>query len=50
MDKSRRVIITIKGSDADYRLALNIIIRQLLRGERQGSDPGRREYRVEPAD
>jgi hypothetical protein len=51
-DETRRVIITIKGSDADFRIALGIIFRQLLRGQTTGEDPTRWEYRVEtpPAD
>jgi hypothetical protein len=52
MADTRRVIITHTGSETDFRIALGVIMRQLLRGERQGSDPGRWEYRVEepPAD
>lgn len=47
-DRVRRVI-TIKhiGDEAEWRIAVGIIFRQILRGVRQGQEAGRWEYKVE---
>ena len=47
-DRTMRVI-TIKhiGSEPDWRIAVGIIFRQILRGVRHGQQAGRWEYTVE---
>lgn len=48
MATRRTVTITHEGSEADWRVSLGIIVRQLLRGSLQGgSDVGRWEYKTE---
>lgn len=47
-DTRRTATIIHEGSEADWRVPLGIIARQLLRGSLQGgSDVGRWEYKTE---
>jgi hypothetical protein len=47
MSERRTVTIIHTGDEAEFRIALGIILRQLLRGSLAGKDAGRWEYRVE---
>lgn len=49
-DTTRRVTIAIQGSDADFRIAMGVIIRQILRGSLKGEDPGRWKYEITEED
>lgn len=46
---AERRVVTIEhvGTEADFKIALGIIMRRLMRGERQGSEAGHWTFVVE---